>query len=42
MGEFVGMIQMLKQELVSQSQENDIEVLQKARTRALLQSEVNG
>lgn len=42
LSEFVGMIQMLKQELVNQSQESEIEVLQKARARTLIFTEVNG
>ncbi len=40
--EFMNMIQMLKQELVNQSQENEIEVLQKSKARAIAQAEVNG
>ena len=42
MSEFTNMIQSLKQELVNQSQENEIEVLQKSKARSQMFAEVNG
>ena len=41
-GDFMGLINQIKAELLQQSQESELDVLLKARQRQFLSSEVNG